>query len=256
MASFMRCSSELLLSDVVNECHGTAHPPMHLPLMVPSISENQTLAQNEVLIPNPYELNGYAQWQAYQARDVSSLPFAKRSDTVFYRGDRKAMCAGHSRDARFVAHRIAQASPHILNFSSEHQPKAAFAQHKFLLDIGGTDGTTWDALRWKMATGSLVFRVASGRHTHFSRQLRPWVHYVPVAGDLNDLTALHTWALRNQYEANKIARTGQNFALETSGMAHICLSLVYVMQQTKVCSAPRTIPCVGIHSPFDWQKRL
>jgi hypothetical protein len=40
---------------------------------------------------------------------------------------------------------------------------------------------------------------------------RPWVHYVPVAGDLSDLHQKLGWARRHQTEARAIAERGQAF---------------------------------------------
>ena len=254
-ASFERCSGEYLLTDVVNECFDAVDSRTEPAIMVPSTSENETSAANEILVPNPYELIGHAHYQVQEAMRASGLQFASRRNVVFFRGVLKDMCAGRVKSAHYISHRIAQTSPYLLNHTLEPQPKATFAQYKYLLDIGGSDGTTWDALRWKMAIGSLVFRVASGRHTYFGRMVVPWVHYVPVAEDLHNLSDAHAWATRNPHEANKIANAGQHIAIETSSRSYSCLALAYAMERAQVCSKPLANPCVGAGSELDWRSR-
>jgi len=44
--------------------------------------------------------------------------------------------------------------------------------------------------------------------------LEPWVHYVPVKGDLSDLRDKIGWSAANGDECEKIAARGRAFALE------------------------------------------
>ena len=43
--------------------------------------------------------------------------------------------------------------------------------------------------------------------------LVPWVHYVPVRGDLKDLDERLTWAMEHDQEAKEIAQRGRAFVL-------------------------------------------
>ena len=43
--------------------------------------------------------------------------------------------------------------------------------------------------------------------------LVPWVHYVPVRGDLKDLDERLTWAMEHDQEAKEIAKRGRAFVL-------------------------------------------
>ena len=61
----------------------------------------------------------------------------------------------------------------------------AWAQYRGVIDIGGR-ASDW-GLFWRLATGSVVFRVPGSFVSSYSRHLRPWVHFIPIADDLSDL---------------------------------------------------------------------
>ena len=74
---------------------------------------------------------------------------------------------------------------------------------------------------WKMASGSVVFRVASDMQDWWHRTLQPWVHYVPVPytrrGDLsrfrNALSRARYWALHNPQASKNMTRRAKRAAL-------------------------------------------
>jgi hypothetical protein len=141
---------------------------------------------------------------------------------------------------------LAELSKHKgwLNASHAPTPRSEFLDHRYLLDVGGSacvtcallspcplaraPGSTpkephsapercrprprlpprWDALRWKLASGRLVFRVYLPARDWFHQFLEPWVHYIPVATDLSDLEARWLWAESHPEEAQRIAAAG------------------------------------------------
>lgn len=50
----------------------------------------------------------------------------------------------------------------------------------------------------------------------YDAELKPWVHYVPVAADLADLPERYLWAQNNQAQAREIAAAGAVFARDMS----------------------------------------
>jgi len=46
---------------------------------------------------------------------------------------------------------------------------------------------------------------------HFSVQLKPWVHYVPLAYNMADATDKIEWLKANDELAQRIASNGRNF---------------------------------------------
>ncbi|AYV88134.2 hypothetical protein [Largemouth bass virus] len=52
----------------------------------------------------------------------------------------------------------------------------------------------------------------------FYNKLKPWVHYVPVSGDLSDLVDAIVWCRENDVESQAIAARGQSLARKTLSM--------------------------------------
>lgn len=61
-------------------------------------------------------------------------------------------------------------------------------------------------------TGSVIFLQSSKNVYHFSARLKPWVHYVPVAYSLADLTEKVVWLREHDDMARQIAMNGKAFA--------------------------------------------
>ncbi|CAL6320635.1 predicted protein [Bathycoccus prasinos] len=93
----------------------------------------------------------------------------------------------------------------------EPMTKCEMARFKYHIDIGGNGGTTWQGTIDKLAMPGLLFHHDSGMKDHFHDELKPWVHYVPVAVDLTDLKIKYEWAERNPEKAEKIAKNGQEW---------------------------------------------
>jgi hypothetical protein len=95
--------------------------------------------------------------------------------------------------------------------TKEPMTKCEMARFKYHIDIGGNGGTTWQGTIDKLAMPGLLFHHDSGMKDHFHDELKPWVHYVPVAVDLTDLKIKYEWAERNPEKAEKIAKNGQEW---------------------------------------------
>ena len=90
-------------------------------------------------------------------------------------------------------------------------------QHfKYTLDVGGHGGTSWLGTLTAMSTASLMFKVDSPMADFYDAELKPWVHYIPVASDLSDLAERYLWAQNNQAKAREIAATGAVYARDMS----------------------------------------
>lgn len=78
---------------------------------------------------------------------------------------------------------------------------------KFLLSLEGNDVAT--GLKWMMASNSTVVMPLPTTETWFCEgELRPWVHFVPVAADLSDLAEVYDWCRSNLDACEEIARNG------------------------------------------------
>jgi hypothetical protein len=86
-------------------------------------------------------------------------------------------------------------------------------QYKYQIDIDGM-ANSWDGFFWKLYSNSLVFKVTSHWEQWFYKDLKPWVHYIPVTYDLSDLLEKLEWAIQNDDECKRIAENGRRFAMD------------------------------------------
>uniref|UniRef100_A0A7S2AR84 Glycosyl transferase CAP10 domain-containing protein n=1 Tax=Pycnococcus provasolii TaxID=41880 RepID=A0A7S2AR84_9CHLO len=137
--------------------------------------------------------------------------FAERRPQVFYRGK---LQPSQNKTSQHIVFGMGADPANLdwLDAKSISAGRHEFGTCRYLLDIGGVDGTTWGSLRWKMALGSLVFKVESDRYTWFHTLVRPHVHYIPVKADLSDLRAQYEWAINHPADAERIAKAGQKAA--------------------------------------------
>jgi hypothetical protein len=85
------------------------------------------------------------------------------------------------------------------------------AQFKYHIDLGGGGGTTWTGTIQKVAMPGLLFHHVSPTKDYIHDYLIPWIHYIPVAGDLRDLRMKYDWAERHPHAAKLIAKQGTKY---------------------------------------------
>ena len=120
------------------------------------------------------------------------------------------------------------------------------ASYRFLLDIGGSSGTTWDALQWKLASGALVFKAknAEGAADLWHSQLKHGKQLLEVEADFSDLHQKVDWALAHPTEAQKIAEAGQSAALKNENRSVHVAALAGVLHSfaAQMGSKPQPMP--------------
>ncbi len=98
---------------------------------------------------------------------------------------------------------------------SKNVSKCEQLRHKYLLDVDG-EVNAWSGLFWKLYSNSVVFKVDSHYEQWYYRRLEPWVHYIPVAGDLSDLEEKFDWAVTHDDICSQIAQSGRVLASSLS----------------------------------------
>jgi hypothetical protein len=94
----------------------------------------------------------------------------------------------------------------------EYIPQHVMGNSKFLLEIDGY-ANSWGFLA-KLLMGCCVLKVDSPYEQWFYGDLKPWVHYIPIAQDLSNLLETMEWCLLNEPACRDIAREGMAFAEE------------------------------------------
>jgi hypothetical protein len=109
--------------------------------------------------------------------------------------------------------------------ASYSSPKSEFLKYKYQIDIDG-EVNAWSALWWKLYSNSVVFKVDSHYEQWYYKDLKEWIHYIPVKGDLSDLEEKYQWALNNDEKCKRIALQGKEFISK--------LTYSYVLENLKI----------------------
>ena len=96
---------------------------------------------------------------------------------------------------------------------------AEMARSRYVLDVGGYGGTSWDGLLWKLASGSVVMRMPTANKDWWHSLVEPWVHYIPLEHSVANISVLahdiakkFEWAEAHPTDAQRMADRAQQLA--------------------------------------------
>ena len=108
-----------------------------------------------------------------------------------------------------------------------------WSQYRGILDAPGNTNA-W-GLFWRLASGSAVFKIDGEYSNAYIKQLRPWVHYIPISNNLSDLIPLS----KNIYKIElleKIALEARKFVMNYTfekEITRVASELTYIWNITK-----------------------
>ena len=97
------------------------------------------------------------------------------------------------------------------NVVAEHMNWKEASTYKYHIDFGGGGGTTWTGVEAKLALPGVLFHHETPTYDWFHEDLIPWVHYIPVSTELEDLKEKFEWAESHQVEAKSISDAATAF---------------------------------------------
>jgi len=89
--------------------------------------------------------------------------------------------------------------------AGEGMDEDQLSKFKYHIDTGGGGGTTWTGTVLKLGLPGLLFHHTTPTKDYIFDQIQPWVHYVPVREDLEDLMEKLEWAETHQDQARRIS---------------------------------------------------
>lgn len=95
---------------------------------------------------------------------------------------------------------------------AEHVSFYKFFDYKYQIGLDGTVAAY--RFPYLLAGGSLIFKQDSKYYEHFYNTMEPFVHYVPIKRNLEDLVTKIEWAMNNDEKARKIAENAKLFSNE------------------------------------------
>ncbi len=98
--------------------------------------------------------------------------------------------------------------------AGEFMSLETLAQYKYHIDLGGGGGTTWTGTLQKLSMPGLLFHHVTPTKDYIHDHIQPWVHYVPIRSDLEDLLDKLEWADTHPEEARQIAENATKFVKE------------------------------------------
>lgn len=172
-----------------------------------------------LLVPDPYFLE---KWESktFEEIDKTSIPFKDRDNKCIFRGKSTNgsefhFLSAHDRRGQNPRQFLAamDLNEEYFDVKDDFMTQADQAKYKYILDIDGHT-TAWDGFRWKLYSGSVVLKHIGVYEQWYYKELRPFVHYVPVKNDFSDLVAMVEWCRANQSKCLQISRNARAFKKE------------------------------------------
>ena len=166
-----------------------------------------------VLIPDADFLKSKGYIELKKEIDSKNIPLSEKKNIIYWRGNRTGI--GYRRYSKQLYSQrelcVMLKYDYLDSDFSIDTDKGDFLRNKFLLDIDG-EVNAWSGLFWKLYSGSIVLKVESHWEQWYYNELKPWIHYVPVAGDLSDLPNIYNILTGNPELCEKISKNGRDFA--------------------------------------------
>ena len=213
---------------------GNTYPVFHKYKYV--LGQNvQTGTAYTFAVPDRYYfcLNLYNQYRSYHL----GIPFKSKKSQIVY--------ASRPRGSHFnFTKRRDIFMPQRDYFYSDAVPKTnihipgeiacqEMIYYKYLLDIDGW-GSTWEATAWKLNSGSVILKTASGWNQWFSDKYLPWIHYVPVEDDFSNLQEQFAWCEAHQDECEAMIRRCKKLFQEVYRFSAVVNYVEGVLRQLSV----------------------
>eukprot|EP00933_Yihiella_yeosuensis_P044760 TRINITY_DN40022_c0_g1_i1.p1 TRINITY_DN40022_c0_g1~~TRINITY_DN40022_c0_g1_i1.p1 ORF type:complete len:391 (-),score=52.50 TRINITY_DN40022_c0_g1_i1:238-1410(-) len=225
---------------VVNVCMGDAARGNIIPSFAFS-PPREMIDLQTVGFPNPYYLEDiFDKWQ-----EAVDIPWAEKSNKVLFRGNmngKRFVTSGNFTGVvRLLLARIVQQKPsffdvgftghddtyrHVVGeeawltqdhvFKQMHANGISFfhdgPKFKYHLNVDGVEAS------WRISKllrlGGVMLLQESENQEFIVRDLKPWIHYVPVKRDLSDLLQTVQYLRENDDVGEKIAQNAHDFAMK------------------------------------------
>lgn len=207
-----------------------------VPLLRCDRNDDKPDSCHTILIPDFYlQQTSYSE-VFEQIRNVQARhPFSHRENKVMWRGSLSGPTYVTLENVetfpRFKLLELSRAFPHIVDArltksyddalgrfllerfgsSAPSLPEPGLAAYKYLVSIDGA-AAAWRRVPIILSLGSVLL-LQHEWNQFFYPGLMPWIHYVPLRKDLDDLVEKYGWLESHPAEAEAIASSGRAFAL-------------------------------------------
>lgn len=178
-----------------------------------------------------------------------AIPWEEREERAFWRGaasDKVYTLENYREKPRYRISELSRGHPDIVNAGfcraplevsqilSElivgNTPLSGHLSYKYLPVLDGWM-CTFPGFQWRLLSGSLTLKQESDEVQYFYSALKPFVHYIPVKNNMDDLLEKITWAKGHDVECRAIAENARTFALQNLMPNQIYAYLYWVLNQ-------------------------
>jgi len=182
---------------------------------------------NFQLADSPY------QWDDLMTEWDEKYPWENKIDKVVWRG----RITGYThKDGERPRQKLVQYARDYLDVmdikpstAKSKMPQDDFQIYKAILDI---DGNAWSARLGKLLCyNSVVIKVESTYVGYWEKEIKPWVHYIPVEADFSDLekTVRYVMDSQNAEQIQQVIKNGQAFCRTKLTMEQYTVDMLWTL---------------------------
>lgn len=180
-----------------------------------------------------------------------TIPWEEREERAFWRGaasDKIYTAQNYREKPRFRISLLSHEHPDVvdagfcrapeevnqilsdLKLLLGNTPVTGHLSYKYLPVLDGWM-CTFPGFQWRLLSGSLTLKQESDEVQYFYGAVKPYVHYVPVKNNMDDLLDKITWAKEHDAECRIMAEKAREFALQNLMPNQIYAYLYWVLNE-------------------------
>lgn len=171
-----------------------------------------------------------------------------------YQKKTKTLTKNYSKRPRFLASKISSKYPDLVDagfvpsttpellefikpYTKNYLAPQNQVQYSYLLLIDGyiNAGSGGAGYEWRLASNSVVFKQDSPCVTWFENGLKPYVHYIPVHNNMDNLIDQVNWAREHDAECKKIGETATQWVKDNLTVEDLYFYWLYLLQEYAKC---------------------
>lgn len=211
------------------------HEDFGWPVLAFASSKHLVEAHKVFLIPDPEAMQGYESLFKKIDAQIDAFPWHKKQAKLFWRGvasgtkynntdingSPRLRFMNHAKDlpfadVGFTGNPLFFDDQFRAQFETAYPlkdtvPPEASLAYKYLIDVDGIS-CSFSRMAWILYSNSVLMKHTSDKIQWYYDQLRPYVNFIPIAEDFNNLQQQYTWAEKHQTETQQIALQGRELA--------------------------------------------
>ena len=200
---------------------------------ISEIDEFQAKCPWEVKIPRAFWRGSDSGWDEAEGGEVEKMPRVKLALMSKAMGEDGPLDA---RISRVFQCRTEENARRIfeLDIVSGYLPFVEFLRYRYQIDIDGNT-CAWKSFFLKLYSNSLVLKPYSDNLQWYYHLVQPWIHYIPVQRDLEDLPELIDWAKAHDAQCLEMAKSATELVEKKLGFDKVLEYTAFLLKNILSC---------------------